>query len=144
MITYVEIAPKMMALSKKRNTGRNEVVFINDAVENVVLRTNFDVVITPFLFDNFTAQTMLNVFEHIHTSLKPGGLWLNCDFQLSGKWWQGFLLKTMFLFFKIICRIEASRLPDIEKQFDAHHYNPMAAKTFFGDFILAKVYKAGA
>jgi len=139
-ITYAEVAPKMIALSKKRNIGNNHVVFINDAIENVALRPNFDVVITPFLLDNFTEQTTSKVFNHIHSLLKPGGLWLNCDFQLSGKWWQEVLLKLMFLFFRIVCHIEASQLPDIEKHFAAYNHKCVEQRTFFGDFIISKVY----
>lgn len=142
-ITYVEIAAGMMALSQKRNTGQNEVVYINDAIENVNLTPGFDVVITPFLFDNFTEQTLSTVFNHIHKLLKPGGLWLNADFQLTGKWWQGFLLKSMFLFFKVICDIEASKLPAIETHFAQNGYNAIAEKTFFNEFIMAKVYRGG-
>lgn len=56
-ITYVEIAKNMMTRSKKRDVDNNEVVFINDAIENVALKANFDVVITPFLFDNFKEPT---------------------------------------------------------------------------------------
>jgi ubiquinone/menaquinone biosynthesis C-methylase UbiE len=137
-ITYAEIAINMMALSKKRNIGGNRVVFINDAVENVSLPADFDVVITPFLFDNFTEQTFQKVFNHIHLSLKPNGNWLNCDFQLSGKWWQQVLLRSMFVFFKIVCNIEASKLPDIEECFELHGYQTIANQTFFGDFIISK------
>ena len=72
-------------------------IFVNDAIENVVLSADFDVVITPFLFDNFTEQTLQKVFNHIHNSLKPGGIWLNADFQLTGKWWQNVLLKSMLV-----------------------------------------------
>ena len=140
-ITYAEVAVNMITLSKKRNTGNNDVIFINDAIENISLTADFDTVITPFLFDNFTDQTLQTVFTHIHCSLKPGGLWLNADFQLSGKWWQVFLLKAMFLFFRIICGIEASRLPAIEDQFEQHGYHTSAAQTFFGDFIISKAYK---
>src|ERR1700744_988834 len=50
-ITYVEVSANMIALSKKRIPGYNEVIFVNNAVENVVLPAGFDVVITPFLFD---------------------------------------------------------------------------------------------
>jgi ubiquinone/menaquinone biosynthesis C-methylase UbiE len=140
-ITYAEIAPNMMALSKKRNIGNNQVTFINNAVENVPLPTDFDVVFTPFLFDNFTEQTFQKVFIHIHLSLKPNGNWLNCDFQLSGKCWQRVLLRSMFLFFKIVCNIEASKLPDIEKYFEYFDYQAIAQQTFFGNFIISKVYK---
>src|ERR1700722_6622951 len=57
-IIYVEIAPKMMALSEKRNVGGNAVAFINSGIEDVALPIDFDVVITPFLFDNFTQANM--------------------------------------------------------------------------------------
>jgi len=142
-ITYIEVSANMMALSKKRNIANNSVVFINDAIENVSLKADFDVVITPFLFDNFTKQTTQRVFSDIHPLLKPDGFWLNCDFQLNGKWWQRVLLKSMFLFFWIVCNIEASQLPDIEKHFDEHAYKAFAQQTFFGDFIISKVYKTG-
>ncbi|WP_295675156.1 bifunctional 2-polyprenyl-6-hydroxyphenol methylase/3-demethylubiquinol 3-O-methyltransferase UbiG [uncultured Mucilaginibacter sp.] len=142
-ITYVEIAPKMMALSKKRKAGNNRVIFINEAIEDVRLLPDFDVIITPFLFDNFTEQTFKQVFNHIHSFLKPGGLWLNCDFQLKGKWWQKGLLKSMFLFFRMICDIEASALPDVNNQFNQCGYKAIASQTFFGEFIISQVYKQG-
>jgi ubiquinone/menaquinone biosynthesis C-methylase UbiE len=140
-ITYVEIAADMMALSKKRNVGSNKVVFINDDVENVNPDTKFDVVITPFLFDNFMEETTQKVFNHLHCLLKSNGLWLNADFQLTGKWWQNILLKSMFLFFKMLCNIEASKLPDMDRQFEVHGYKVIYEKTFYGDFIISKVYK---
>ncbi len=67
-ITYIEVATKMMARSKKRNTRNNHVVFINDAIENISLPGDFDVVLTPFLFDNLTEQTTQQVFGHIHAA----------------------------------------------------------------------------
>jgi ubiquinone/menaquinone biosynthesis C-methylase UbiE len=140
-ITYVEIAPKMAALSKKRNKGGNAVTFINAAIEDVTLPMDFDVVMTPFLFDNFTQDSMERIFAHIHSGLKPGGLWLNCDFQLMGKWWQSALLKTMFWFFRVVCKIEASKLPDIEKQFGLFGCGVIAEQSFYGGFISSKIYQ---
>ncbi len=139
-ITYVEVAATMISLSQKRNIGNNDVIFINDVIEKVTLAPDFDIAITPFLFDNFTEQTLQTVFSQIHTLLKPGALWLNCDFQLTGKWWQSFLLKSMFLFFRLICGIEASKLPEIITFFDLKRYNVIVERTFFDDFILARVY----
>jgi len=140
-ITYVEVAAKMMAKSKKRKTGANRVVFVNDAIENLAFPNEFDVVITPFLFDNFSEQTLDNVFGHVKSMLKTNGLWLNCDFQLTGKWWQMAMLKSMFLFFRLICGIEASKLPDIYRQFAKQGFKVIEQKTFFGGFIVSEVYK---
>jgi len=143
-ITYVEVAADMMALSKKRNIGLNEAVFINDAIENTVVNEEFDVVITPFLFDNFTEPTAQKVFDHIHQLLKTGGTWLNADFQLTGKWWQGLLLKSMFLFFRMLCKIEASQLPDVERLFSLHRYKETERRNFYGNFVVSMVYSTPA
>jgi len=140
-ITYVEIAADMMLRSRQRNTGQNTVTFINDAVENVYPDAKFDVVLTPFLFDNFTAETTDKVFRHLHQLLKSEGMWLNCDFQLTGKWWQAILLKSMFLFFRLICGIEASKLPDVQSLFRANKYLVLGEEYFYGDFVGAKVYR---
>lgn len=140
-ITYVEIAAAMMDLSKKRDTGRNDIVYIQNAIEQVNLTPGFDVVITPFLFDNFTEQTLHTVFTHIHALLRQQGLWLNADFQLTGKWWQRFLLKSMFIFFRLICGIEAGKLPEIKTRFTTNNYAMVDEKTFFNDFIVASVYE---
>src|ERR1700754_552137 len=139
-ITYVEVAANMIALSQKRNTGATQMVYINNAIENVPLDYDFDTVPTPFLFDNFTEQTLKTVVNRIHTLLKPGGLWLNADIQLTGKWWQQFLLKSMFVFFRIVCGIEASKLPPIEIRFTQNGYKLVGQETFFNEFILAKIY----
>ena len=140
-ITYVEIAPNMIELSRKRNVGNNQITFITDAVENVTTLSGFDVILTPFLFDNFKPSTLTTVFEHLHSMLKPKGLWFNTDFQLTGKWWQNVLLKSMLLFFRILCGVESTRLPDVEQHFTRHAYTTLTAKTFFGDFILSTAYQ---
>ena len=140
-ITYVEVAADMMAHSKQRKTGTNKMLFINEAIENVAIDKGFDVVITPFLFDNFTEATAQKVLDRIHQLLKPGAAWLNADFQLTGKWWQTVLLKSMFLFFRMLCKIEASELPDVGVQFTSHGYKKAEGRCFYGDFIAASVYK---
>lgn len=139
-ITYVEVSANMLALSQKRKTGQNKVIFMNNAVENVNLDADFDVIITPFLFDNFLDETVDRVFNHLHKLLKPGGIWLNADFQLTGRWWQNVLLKSMFIFFRLLCGIEAGRLPAIEKRFNNAAYQIIDDKTFFGDFIVSRAY----
>lgn len=143
-ITYVEIAADMMARSMRRNTGQNSVVFINDAIENVDINKKFDVVITPFLFDNFTEATAQKVFNYIHQLLTPGAIWLNADFQLIGKWWQSVLLKSMFLFFRMLCKIEASQLPDVEQLFNARGYRAVERRSFYGNFVVSMVYSIPA
>jgi len=140
-ITYVDVSEKMIAASKKRDTGKNEVTFINAAIENIQLPDNFDIVITPFLLDNFTEENLQKIFSRIDQSLLPGGLWLNTDFQLTGKRWQKIMAGSMLIFFRIICAIEAEKLPDIQNCFSNNGYRIVEQKTFWGDFIITAAYQ---
>jgi len=140
-ITYVEISAKMTALARQRNYGDNKLNFINKPIEEVEDTTTYGVIITPFLFDNFTDGTIEHVFAHMHERLKPEGIWLCTDFQLTGKLWQGILLKSMYYFFRILCGIETTTMPDIESRFVKYGYKKIVAKTFFGEFIISTEYR---
>lgn len=141
-ITYVEISSRMTAIAKERHTGINKVTFINDAIENTSIDAPaFDVIITPFLLDSFTEATLQKAFAHMHTQLKPKGLWLFADFQDIGKLWQKLMLKTMYTFFKVLCGIETTKLPDINLQFSRYNYQLINSRTFYKGFILAAEYK---
>ncbi|RYD89578.1 MAG: class I SAM-dependent methyltransferase [Sphingobacteriales bacterium] len=139
-ITYVEVSANMMALSQKRNVGDNVVHFVNKPIQEVALSADFDIVITPFLLDNFTDENLPSVFNPIHHALRSGGLWLNTDFQLTGKLWQAVILKSMLLFFKVLCGVESWRLPDAKVLFAGHGYSAEDEKSFFGEFVVSRVY----
>lgn len=140
-IAYVELSENMLALSKKRNFGNNTVSFINSPVEEAALAAGFDVIITAFLFDNFLPVTLNRVFYHLHHLLKTSGLWINTDFQLTGKWWQVALLKSMYLFFKVLGCMETQKLSDIKPYFKKVAYRVITEKLFFGDFIGTTAYR---
>lgn len=140
-ITYVDVSEKMLILSRKRNTGSNKVAFINNAIQDTSLDQVYDVVITPFLFDNFTNATAAIVFKKIHNHLKKGGRWLFADFRLQAyRIDQQVLLKIMYLFFNFFCSIEATKLPDIEAVFHNYSYRAFDEKKFFRGFIVSTVY----
>lgn len=140
-ITYVELSANMIALAKKRHCGNNHIELICGPVESLPPTRRYDAVITPFLFDSFTEDTLAKAFPGIHSLLKPGGLWLFCDFKANGTLWQRLLLKTMYLFFKLLCRIETTRMPQIEALFIKHNYRTVSAKNFYGNFITSIVYQ---
>ncbi|QXV65469.1 class I SAM-dependent methyltransferase [Mucilaginibacter sp. 21P] len=140
-ITYVEISAKMMALSRKRNLGDNKVTFIAQAIQQAELNNDFDVVLTPFLLDNFSEERLPAIFDPIHKALKPSGLWLYADFQLTGKLWQNLMLKSMLLFFKVLCGVESWQLPDAKGMFARQGYKKIEERDFYGRFVVSRVYR---
>ena len=142
-IDYVDASRKMIAIAKSRDTGDNKVNFIHQQVIEFVSDIPYDVIITPFLLDNFSEPTLQKVFNHLHQKLKPEGIWLYTDFQVKNKraYLQQSVLFVMYSFFRIVCNIEAKKLPDIVSRFNYYGYQLINSKTFLNRFIVTSVYK---
>jgi len=139
-ITYIDASAKMIALAVKRKCGDNHVLFIAQGIETVMLAGAFDVVITPFLFDNFTDNSLRKIFADIDSLLKTKGLWLYCDFQNTTVLWQRAVLRVMYWFFRGSCGIEATHLPDAKACFAEHGYIVMSRRDFMNGFVTAVMY----
>lgn len=143
VIDYVEISANMIALASKRQSGANEVHFINNPIEDFQAATTYDVVITPFLFDNFGQERAEKVFNKLDSMLGNDGIWLFTDFHAgSGQaFWQKALLKTMYAFFGLISHVEARRLPELEHMFRSAGYEIVLESYHFGKFIRSVAYR---
>jgi ubiquinone/menaquinone biosynthesis C-methylase UbiE len=141
-IYYVEIADKMLELSRKRNIGNNKVHFIGKSIEELEDIGGIDVAFTAFLFDNFTQQTANDIFKNMERRLVAGALWLYSDFQVSSKqmWWQKPLLHSMLLFFRTMGVISNDQLPDMQSIFQREGFTLKSREEFYGHFVASAVY----
>ncbi|RNL51432.1 class I SAM-dependent methyltransferase [Pedobacter jejuensis] len=143
-ITYVEISEKMITLSKARNFGENTINFVQLDIEEFYSSDRFDVILTPFLFDNFQLEKAEHIFNKLNLMLKKGGLWFFVDFSLTsskGKWWQRMLLNSMYLFFKLLGIVEASKLIEMTQYFSRENFEIIDEKLYYNEFIKAIVFK---
>ena len=139
-ITYIDSSGQMIALSRKRNAGTNEVAFIAADIQHVTLDKQYDVVFTAFFFDNFGQAGAAGIFGQLHTHLKPGGLWLYADFCNSPAAMHKAALRIMYLFFRVCCGIAASTLPDMATCFNRAGYERTGIQTFRNNWITAEIY----
>lgn len=141
-ICYVEVSRKMTALARSRNAGQNKVLFVEKAIQEVALSTSFDVVITPFVLDNFDESSVQQVVAKLHHSLSRGGYWLFADFQVhKNSVYQRLLLRIMYLFFRLSSNLRTSRLSDTTQLFHRYRYKAIFEQTFFHSFIKSIVYQ---
>ncbi|PZF73609.1 class I SAM-dependent methyltransferase [Taibaiella soli] len=143
-ITYVEISANMLELSKQRNVGENEVVFIQSAIENCQFNAaSFDIIFTAFLFDNFKEDKGRTVFTLLNNWLNPSGRWLYIDFQYTDThgWWQRIMLQSMLLFFRFVSKVEATHLVDMTVLFRNAGYEVLFKTERYKGFIGAIVYR---
>lgn len=142
-IVYVEISAAMIELARKKNLYQNEVIFVNQAIESYTSNERFDIIFTPFLFDNFGKERVEKIVSQLITNLKTNGSWLFADFHLSANapLWQRLVLKTMLRFFALICNIESRELHPMEPVFSKHNYTQFAEFYHCKKFIKSVVYK---
>ncbi len=144
VIDYVEISSNMLDLARKRDFKENQVTFVHAGIEDYVAPAKYDVVMTPFLFDNFSRERAREVFEKLDNMLKNGALWLFTDFHIDqnlNRLWQKALLQSMYIFFKNISHVEADQLPDMPLHFDNSDYSLTFEAFYFGRFIRSAAYR---
>ena len=143
-ITYLDLSGKMIALAKKRDFKQNAVIFVQADIEEFESRQQFDFIITPFLFDNFKPDRAASIFGRLDRLLSSSGLWLFADFHVQDNIngvWQKMVLKCMYLFFRIVSKVEASELTDMTMLFVLKKYETVFESSHFFRFIQARVYR---
>jgi ubiquinone/menaquinone biosynthesis C-methylase UbiE len=143
-ITFIEISKKMIHKAAQRNISGNEVRFVHNAIEDYGAGERFDVIITSFLFDNFKQEKAELVFKKLDNLLISDGKWLFTDFDIDqnlSNIWQKWLLKSMYLFFKIFSNVEANKLPNMASLFDDAGYQQIFQKFHFRRFINSAVFQ---
>jgi ubiquinone/menaquinone biosynthesis C-methylase UbiE len=142
-IAYVEKSSAMINLSRKRNYTNVYVEFINKSVEEYDASGKFDMIITPFLFDNFLVDKIKIVFAKLDSMLKQNGIWLYADFindKTNKKLWQRALLKTMYLFFRLTAKIETQELIDM-RPFFSDRCEILSEQFYYNHFIQAIAFR---
>lgn len=143
-IDYVEISSKMLDLARTQPCGGNQVTFILSAIEDFHSSEAYDVIMTPFLFDNFSQSRAMGVFGRLNNMLNTGGLWLFTDFHIDKgvrQLWQRALLRSMYVFFRNISHVEANELPDMPCHFQENNYQMLSESYHFGKFIRSAAYR---
>lgn len=141
-IYYVECAERMMKRAKQKNIGGNEIYYHLQPIETFSDRQQYDVIMTPFLLDNFKDDGLVVICDKLNALLKSAGLWLAADFiiEKSSPGWQRLLLWFMYRFFALTCHVAAQRLPDWTGYFAQRHFIIKAQKKFYRNFIQANVF----
>jgi tRNA (cmo5U34)-methyltransferase len=152
-ILYLEASPNMLrkaqqrAQAKIKSINSAEVDFRLGTEDALLPQEQFDVVLTPFLLDLFPAPRLRHLMQRLHAALVPGGWWLFADF------WpvvsppplrQRLLLRGMYVFFGLLSKVKARRLPDFGAQFRALYLQEEYAKAFYAGMVQAKVYRRPA
>jgi len=138
-VWYIEISQKMIERACHRDL-KPTVHFIQGTEKEIPANQKFDVVITNFYLDLFSEKALKEVVDRINSHTTTSTLWLVTDFVNGGKWWHKLILKTMYLFFKLVCGIEANHLPEWFAQLRSQGWREANTKVWYSHFIKSTVW----
>lgn len=111
-VDYVEISDGMLNRAMKRKKHGNHISFkMKDVFE---VNDSYDIIITNFFLDCFPEEKLIEVITHLKLQLNEEGAWLVTDFSLPNTYKQSVLLWMMHTFFRLMARLESTRLQDIK------------------------------
>ncbi|GAB3996818.1 hypothetical protein GCM10028807_40390 [Spirosoma daeguense] len=118
-VVYLEKSQKMIDLATQRMAKRKLLGRVEFRVGDELLLSadeRFNVVMTPFVLDLFTENTLRSRFiPQLRNVLKTDSYWFVTDFVRPLVWWQKLLLWLMLRFFRTTAHIEAKQLADWQK-----------------------------
>jgi tRNA (cmo5U34)-methyltransferase len=138
-IDYIDVSSGMIEASKENSGNHAHINFIQ-GTENDIPNRLYDGVITNFYLDLFDERSQSNVMDKIRISLTPSALWLVTDF-VQEKVWHKVMLWTMYRFFRIMARIEATQLPDWQNNMMEAGHTLCETKKFKSGFIQSNLYR---
>ncbi|QDK80378.1 class I SAM-dependent methyltransferase [Spirosoma sp. KCTC 42546] len=143
-IVYLETSTQMVARASRRMVQKALVGSVEFRVgdeSSLKPDERFDVILTPFVLDLFSAQTLqTTIIPQLRTVLKSGGLWLATDFVKPPSNWQKALLWVMIRFFRLTAGIQAQHLADWQKLLSEAGLRCEKRQTEVGGMVSAEVW----
>lgn len=140
-VDFVDSSFKMMEKAKRRARNKMSIHFHCLDIFQFAGR-NYDVIICNFFLDQFSVNRADAVVGLIHQKLKSSGLVLVSDFLNSQRLRHRFLIKTMYLFFRITTNLKKVILTDFKILFLRHGFISLS-NTFVAGNIRSDLYKKG-
>ncbi|HWB07391.1 MAG TPA: class I SAM-dependent methyltransferase [Verrucomicrobiales bacterium] len=118
-IVAVDASPRMLAKArdrlKRRKLDTSRVQFVQaDLLQWQPAPGTFDLIVTHFFLDCFTADQLAAVIPRLAAAGKPDAQWLLADFQIASsgpaRWRSRCIVKLLYTFFRVFARLPASRL----------------------------------
>ena len=133
-IWFLDSSQGMIDQAKKNNPDVQLVTYVCGTVTDIPER-KFSVIIMPFFLDLFSPGTLREHVLSIAKSSDNETRWLITDFVDQGKWWQKMLLAVMYFFFRVVCSLEVTSLPDWRKALREMTFITTESKSFYRGFI---------
>ena len=129
----------MLEICKKRKLPHNTEIYCLDVLRDD-LPKGFEVIILPFLLDNFTdIQVATLIQKLIEANDNPKIMVV--DYTENPNNWQKILLCCMYFFFGLVAKVKVTKLPNIETIIHKKGLRKVQQSFFYYQFIQCTIYQ---
>ncbi|HWZ22393.1 MAG TPA: methyltransferase [Cytophagaceae bacterium] len=147
-IDYVEVSKSMLEKARSITSLYPDGVvnFIHGNENSIGEEAVYDIIITCYFFDQFQPERLEYIISKLVAVVKPGGKLLVADFNLSlsSPIKHKVLVKSMYLFFYITCRLEIKRLVKFQEVLEKVHLIRENSFSTCNGLMLSEVYRKEA
>ncbi|WP_258103098.1 bifunctional 2-polyprenyl-6-hydroxyphenol methylase/3-demethylubiquinol 3-O-methyltransferase UbiG [Marinoscillum sp. MHG1-6] len=138
-VDFVELSDKMLEKARRRVTSAT-VKYVQGDYLNWSPSGKYDAVVFPFFLDSFNAENLSLIIQKAKNELHPKGQMHIVDFR-KGNVAQRFLIKLMYLFFRVTAKLEGDKLLDFDSVFTAHGFQKTRTSVFLNQWVFYSVYQ---
>ena len=145
-VLYLEASAKMLAHTRQRlrrwPMPPEATVELRQGTE-AALRPDeqFDVLVTFFVLDCFTAADLPAALPRLQAARRPGAPWLVADFRPAQRGWHHWLLQAMYWFFRKSVGLRAQQMPPWPAELATLGLRSTWEKSFFSNAVAALVFR---
>jgi ubiquinone/menaquinone biosynthesis C-methylase UbiE len=143
-IDSIDLSKNMLALAARRLEA---LPFPTPAVRllradalTVPLEGPYDLIVTHFFLDCFSDSQIPELVERISSAATPDAQWIVSEFQTPNLA-AGFIVKLLYLAFRLLTGSRVQRLPAYAKVLAAHGFQRFAGKTALGGLIISEFWQ---
>jgi 2-polyprenyl-3-methyl-5-hydroxy-6-metoxy-1,4-benzoquinol methylase len=126
-VDFVEQSANMIRYAKKMEASHLKVNFYHQSILDFN-RTEYDVILTNFFFDQFSQARALLFLQHLKPKLRANGKLIFSDFINTNHIWDKLVTHLMFYFFRLTANIRTSRFPPYNLIFSALGFYTVSSK----------------
>ncbi len=106
-VDYIDVSPRMLELARARAGAERVAYRCQDARTAPLPATQYDVIVTHFFLDCFDESDLNLLVTHLADAAAPRSRWLISEFRGNG-----WLVRALYLFFRIVTGLRTRRLVD--------------------------------
>lgn len=150
-MTFLDISPRMIAKAVRccNSSGidvEDKIEFIEGSTEKLSEGERYDLIITPFVLDCFSDESLRTVIAKLDQHLEPGGIWLFTDFNEDQSF--GFIsnirnafIKFLYFVFNLFCPLGITQLPKFGAAFSQLNYGIVAQTQMLHGLVVGRIYQ---